>query len=241
VLNCAGGIAGSCYGGTGTGTYDWIQNHQGYIAYESGNPYLACSSDSSAGLCASGDWTCSPVNIARTCSTFPEFGGKCVGLTHFPNATISEYGTVAGADKIKQEIMLHGPVACGVDADNLRRYHNGVLDLPGGGTKNINHIISLVGWGTVSTEEAAQQGKPELAGKQYWLGRNSWGEYWGELGFFKIVLGEDQAAIEEECAWATPATWSEDNFPCEEDGTGCLEGSSNPFASASPAQASVYV
>lgn len=123
VLNCAGEVAGSCYGGSGTGTYDWILNHQGYIAYESGNPYLACSSDSKAGLCVAegADWSCKAENIARTCSTFPEMGGKCVGLTHFPNATISEYGTVAGADAIKKELYLHGPLACGIDADNLRR------------------------------------------------------------------------------------------------------------------------
>lgn len=252
VLNCAGDVAGSCYGGTHTGTYDWIKNHAGNIAFESGNPYLACSSDSKAGLCVApgADWTCKAENIARTCGTFPEFGGKCVGLTHYPNATITEYGTVAGADDMKKELFLHGPLACGIDADNLRKYHKGILNIPDG-TRNTNHIVSIVGYGTYTEseakDEARQKGTPEewqkLMGEQYWRVRNSWGEYWGELGFFRLHMGDNQAAIEEECAWVTPGTWTEDNFPCEEDGAGCLEPQKKAPESAmvSPLKTDVYV
>lgn len=207
VLNCGGDIAGSCYGGSQTGTYEFI--HQGNVGYDTGMGYMACSSDSKEGLCKYGNWECKPSNIARTCSTFSEMGGRCVGLTHYPNATISEYGTVAGADNIKKEIFKRGPVACGVDADNLRKYHNGVLNIPDG-TRNTNHVVSIVGWG--KSED----------GSQHWIVRNSWGEFWGELGFFRIHLGDNQAGLEDECAWAVPKTWTEHNFPCEEDGTGCI-------------------
>jgi cathepsin X len=39
-------------------------------------------------------------------------GGKCVGLSHFPNATISEYGEVSGADDMAKEILARGPISC---------------------------------------------------------------------------------------------------------------------------------
>lgn len=209
VLNCGGDIGGSCYGGSQTGAYQFIKD-TGNIAYDSGNPYLACSSDSKAGLCVGQDWTCTPENVARTCSTFPEMGGKCVGLTKYPNATIDEYGTIAGVEAMKKELHARGPIACGIDADNLRNYKGGVLNIPDG-TRNINHVISVVGWGKSKD------------GVSYWIGRNSWGEYWGEMGFFRLAMGGSQAGIEDECAWATLGSFTEHNFPCAEDGSGCLE------------------
>jgi cathepsin X len=45
------------------------------------------------------------MNTCRTCSTFTANGGKCVGLTHFPNASIAEYGSVQG------EVCTPPPIA----------------------------------------------------------------------------------------------------------------------------------
>lgn len=210
VLNCGGGVAGSCYGGSHTAAYEWIHDN-GYIAYESENPYMACSSDSDEGFCGKADWTCKAENIARTCSTFTKMGGKCVGLNKFPKATVKEYGTVTGAENMKKEIFARGPIACGVDADNVRNYEGGVLNVPDG-SRNINHVISIVGWGYDDDLK-----------KQYWIIRNSWGEYWGEMGYFRVVMGDNQMGLEEECAWAVPGDFTTSNFPCGEDGKGCVD------------------
>merc|ERR1712166_1241614 len=67
VLNC-GGDAGSCHGGNPLSVYEWIKTN-GHIAYASANPYLACSTESTAGWCEHVNTTCKPMNIARTCST----------------------------------------------------------------------------------------------------------------------------------------------------------------------------
>ncbi len=39
-------------------------------------------------------------------------------------------------------------------------------------------------------------------------------------------MGSNLLGLEGEVAWATPGTWTEDNFPCGEDGTSC-NGKSN--------------
>ena len=54
---------------------------------------------------ASKDTTCKPINVARACG---EFGGECVGLTNYPNATIADYGSISGADAMMKEPLLGG-------------------------------------------------------------------------------------------------------------------------------------
>jgi len=207
ILNC--GNAGSCYGGDQGAAYKWIHEN-GYIAYDSENPYMACSHDSMAGLCAdrkAESWTCEPINIARTCSTFPEMGGKCVGLSHFPNATVAEYGKAFGIEAMKKELYTRGPLACGVNAGPILVYDGKVFD-DSNADREIDHIVSVVGWG-------------RDAGGEHWIVRNSWGEYWGDMGFFYIRVGDNQLGIEDYCYWAMPGSFSTSNFPCGEGGQGC--------------------
>lgn len=206
ILNNAGSMAGSCYGGSATGTYEFIKK-AGFVPYDSCQPYIACSSDSSIGFCGSVDTTPSAINTCRTCSTF---GVDCAVIDQFPNATIAEYGTVTGADNMKAEIFARGPIACGVNAEPLLDYAGGVFSDDKVRDKLVNHIISIVGWGTDSD-----------TGDQYWIVRNSWGEYWGEMGYFRLTMGGNQLGIESECSWAVPGTFTEQNFPCFEDGSNC--------------------
>eukprot|EP01003_Olkasia_polycarbonata_P003452 NODE_213_length_1197_cov_293.869338_g160_i1.p1 GENE.NODE_213_length_1197_cov_293.869338_g160_i1~~NODE_213_length_1197_cov_293.869338_g160_i1.p1 ORF type:complete len:355 (-),score=102.67 NODE_213_length_1197_cov_293.869338_g160_i1:132-1166(-) len=208
ILNCGGEVAGSCHGGSHSGTYQFIKQ-TGYVPYDTCLQYEACSSESSEGACKDSNFQCSPVNTCRTCSTFTSNGGKCVEVDRFPNASIAEFGQVSGADKMMAEIYARGPIACGVNAEPILKYPGGVFDDASAG-KGINHIISVVGWGA-----------DKNTGKKFWVVRNSWGEYWGELGYFRIAMGGNQLGIEADCAWATPKDFTVHNFACWEDGSNC--------------------
>jgi hypothetical protein len=61
-------------------------------------------------------------------------------------------------------------------------------------SQDTNHIVSIVGWETNKDTGLS------------WIIRNSWGEYWGEMGFMRLVAGKNLLGIEEAVAWATPGT-----------------------------------
>lgn len=95
---------------------------------------------------------------------------------------------------MKKELYQHGPISCGVMAtDKFEAYTGGVYKehhwFP-----QINHEIAVVGWGV--TDE----------GEEYWIGRNSWGTYWGEAGFFKMTMEKHQdLGITSDCSAALPS------------------------------------
>lgn len=207
ILNCGG--VGSCYGGSVVGPYYWMYNQGSKgISYETSNPYVACSYDSKEGLCPGNDWSCNAMNVARTCSTFPP-QGTCVGLSAYPNATIEQYGSISGQTAMMSEIYNRGPISCGIDATKILKYTGGVYDGEG---DEVDHVISVVGWGTDPT-----------MGKKYWIIRNSWGEYWGEFGYMRSTFGS--LLVEDQCAWATVKSYTApenaNQVPCYEDGSNC--------------------
>jgi cathepsin X len=212
ILNCGTELAGSCLGGYHTSTYQFIQE-TGYVPYDTCISYLACSHDSHEGFCDDIDTSCASNNICRTCDTFAGMGGQCSEIDIFPNATVAEYGLLpaGNVDAIKAEIYVRGPVAVTVNAEPLVGYKGGVFS-DESYSQSTNHIVSIVGWGS------------DADGQQHWIVRNSWGQYWGELGYFRIAMGKNLLGIEGEVAWAVPGSFTVINFPCSEDGKNCNGG-----------------
>jgi len=209
LLNCGG--VGGCYGGSVDGPYQWLKeiSEKGAgISYETAQPYLACSPDSKEGFCPHVDSTCKAENVARTCGSFSKEGGPCTGLAIYPNITISDYGSISGAEAMMKEIYSRGPISCGIDANPLLNYESGIIKTKGVGT---DHVISVVGWGSDD-----QDG-------MYWIVRNSWGEYWGEMGYVRVARGA--LSVEDQCAWAVVKSYTaselDNQVHCHEGGDNC--------------------
>ena len=97
---------------------------------------------------------------------------------------------------MQRELLKNGPMECSIEAtDEFVAYTGGIYNqtLPDP-ANNLNHSIAVVGWGRDAT-----------TGTDYWIGRNSWGTYWGEGGFFRILMGSDNLGIETVCTAGVPS------------------------------------
>ncbi|UCC44005.1 MAG: hypothetical protein JSU65_12975 [Candidatus Zixiibacteriota bacterium] len=82
---------------------------------------------------------------------------------------------------IKETIIEYGPVATnlGFYAD-LDRYTAGVYSWDGKSKEMGGHWVVIVGW----------KDDPGLPSRGYWICRNSWGDEWGEGGYFNSAYGD---------------------------------------------------
>ena len=100
ILNCATDVAGSCHGGSATGVYQFIKE-VGSVPFDTCQPYLACSAESTEGFCPYADTQCTPQNTCVTCNSFSgfPFNGKC-------KAVSSKYDVVGAIQRNGFRVLL---------------------------------------------------------------------------------------------------------------------------------------
>ena len=93
--------------------------------------------------------------------------------------------------EIMSEIMHNGPVSAVMGIyDDFQNYTGGIY-VRKSAELRFGHVVRLIGWG-------------EENGTPYWIGANSWNDFWGEDGFFKILRGSDEVGIESGVMAADP-------------------------------------
>jgi cathepsin X len=177
LVNCVtGNHSHGCYGGDTSAAYQYMFDH--------GIPDESCQNYE-----AKGDGKeCTPMNICRNCN--PSKG--CWAVENPPLTFVEEHGQVYGAEHMMAELVARGPFTCTIAVtEELENYTGGIFK-DDSGKISPDHDIEVAGYGTEN-------------GVDYWLIRNSWGVYWGEEGWFRLVRGIDNLGIEsQECSWAVP-------------------------------------
>jgi len=187
LINCHGG--GSCLGGNPAGAYAYVHKNgitdgtcQNYQATD-----LGCDDIS---ICEN----CAPGNVEASVM----WPGKCVAVQSPIVHHVSEYGSVRGAANMKAEIYQRGPIGCGMESTNKFQSYTGGIYSEFRYFPLLNIHVAVAGWGVAGVHESVPEGT------EFWAGRNSVGTYWGELGWFRIVMHDKNLGIELDCDWGIP-------------------------------------
>lgn len=143
ILNCDTTNDG-CHGGDPATLLKWISTNG--VPDETCMRYMATGHDVGA--------TCNAIDVCRTCT--PD--GDCSAVTNFKKVSVSEYGSLSGeADMIKE--LQRGPIVCNIAVTDALLAYTGGIFRDTTGDVDIDHSISVVGYG-------------EENGVKYWVVRN---------------------------------------------------------------------
>ena len=92
----------------------------------------------------------------------------------------------ADEDEMKEFLYETSPLIVGLNGTPLQTYSGGIIDKTSSEcpSSELNHVGILVGYG-----------HDDASGKDYWIVKNSWGEKWGENGYFRIKRGSGTCGI----------------------------------------------
>ena len=188
LTSCCTSCGNGCFGGYPSATFSYWKSHgipSGglYGDKTTCQPYFFAPCDDHMHKCE--DYQDTPA-CQKTCQD-----GYPKTLDEDKSYGVSSY-TVRGETNIMKEIYENGSVEGTFTVyEDFGDYKSGVYKHETG-TYLGGHAIKIIGWGV--TEE----------GVKYWLIANSWGENWGENGYFRILRGTNECGIDGSASTGMP-------------------------------------
>ncbi|XWS25847.1 hypothetical protein CRYUN_Cryun27aG0102100 [Craigia yunnanensis] len=155
--------------------------------------YGACDSGCNGGLMTTAfEYTLKAGGLERE-EDYPYTGndrGSCKFDKSKIAASVSNFSVISiDEDQIAANLVKHGPLAVGINAAFMQTYMKGV-SCPYICFRTLDHAVLLVGYGAAGYAPIRFKEKP------YWILKNSWGENWGEDGYYKICRGRNVCGVD---------------------------------------------
>lgn len=110
-----------------------------------------------------------------------KFSSENVGIQVVDSVNITQ----GSEDELKHAVAYVRPVSVAFEVvSGFRFYKKGVYtsDTCGSTSMDVNHAVLAVGYGVEN-------------GTSYWLIKNSWGNDWGDSGYFKMEMGKNMCGV----------------------------------------------
>lgn len=110
-----------------------------------------------------------------------KFSSENVGIQVVDSVNITQGSEV----ELKHAVAFVRPVSVAFEVvSGFRFYKKGVYtsDTCGSTSMDVNHAVLAVGYGVEN-------------GTSYWLIKNSWGDDWGDSGYFKMEMGKNMCGV----------------------------------------------
>ncbi|KAH8287948.1 hypothetical protein KR018_008864 [Drosophila ironensis] len=115
--------------------------------------------------------------------------GKCQFVRELSVVNVTSWAILPAQDEqaIQAAVTHIGPVAISINASpkTFQLYSDGIYDDPMCSSASVNHAMLIVGYG-----------------KDHWILKNWWGQFWGESGYMRIKKGVNMCGMANYAAYA---------------------------------------
>ncbi|XP_049871066.1 putative cysteine proteinase CG12163 [Pectinophora gossypiella] len=163
--------------------------------------------------CLPGDAGCGPYSMLKAYSYITSVIGGVVRDTEYPHymerpsncswsrpppipRPVTGFRRVACDEKkMVMDLFAYGPLSAAINPATMNKYHGHYIDEPteeqcSSDSSQMTHAVLIVGYNVYMDPNG-----PSTRTVPYWIIKNSWGDTWGDNGYYYLVRGRNACGI----------------------------------------------